>query len=874
MKRVCLALVVLFSTMLPLTWQPATVRAAPTNSVFGFNSHIASRYPVYSALQEPAAVVNNLSAGWVREDVQWSRVEERPGRFDWSWHDTVFDAHRRNGVNIIGVIGPSVGWATPEPSDDPNGVSFYPPNPDQYTAFAKAVATHYKGRVQAWEIWNEPENALYWKPAPDPAAYAQMLIKASAAIKSVDPNVTVLSGGVVPFDPSFLHGIAAHDAWGAFDALSVHPYVDPYTPETAQIDVVGIKNVQTLASRYGRKPIWVTEFGWTTGPCERDPEGRTDDEEQANYLVRGAAMLRGAGAERVLWYNFKDQAQPCYGLVRGGSGPTDYTTLKPAAIALKVLSEQVGGGAPLGAQDVMPRQSVLSFDDASGWGAPFPVGKPAIAPTTAQVHGGAAAAQITYQFTSGDNDYVAFPRSADTPLPMHTTRLGLWVYGDGSGHMLQIRVMDEQNEVLQFRLGYVGTPGWQFLSTSLTGEVELGNRITGGNGQLDGALRLKELIVDDDPNTATGTGTIYIDDLTAFQGGEIYAQRFQAGGDVVDVLWSPTGSSVQLASASGSATVTERNGQSRIVNANGGILNLNVGPGPIYVRYVPASAPAPQPQPAPAPIAAPAAFDGRYADPGFLQVWQRTDKAVADGRLTQPRTWLWGPQPSTASHREPYADSPSGTRLVQYFDKSRMELNNPANGRVTNGLLVVEMLTGKLQIGDAAFADSSPAEQAVAGDPTEVNPNGPTYASFRSVAFPVNPAKAPNRSGQQVTAVLRRDGTVSDDPQLTRYGVSVAAYDDTLGHNVPRVFTDFFAQRGVIYEGGFKQGQVVDAIFAVGLPVSEPYWAKVKVGGVEQDVLMQAFQRRVLTYTPSNPAGFQVEMGNVGQHYLRWRYGK
>jgi len=45
------------------------------------------------------------------------------------------------------------------------------------------------------------------------------------------------------------------------------------------------------------------------------------------------------------------------------------------------------------------------------------------------------------------------------------------------------------------------------------------------------------------------------------------------------------------------------------------------------------------------------------------------------------------------------------------------------------------------------------------------------------------------------------------------------------------------------------------------------------VGGVERDVLVQVFERRVLSYTPSNPASFQVEMGNVGQHYYAWRYG-
>jgi hypothetical protein len=49
---------------------------------------------------------------------------------------------------------------------------------------------------------------------------------------------------------------------------------------------------------------------------------------------------------------------------------------------------------------------------------------------------------------------------------------------------------------------------------------------------------------------------------------------------------------------------------------------------------------------------------------------------------------------------------------------------------------------------------------------------------------------------------------------------------------------------------------------------------RVRVGGVERDVLVQAYQRRVLTYTPNNPVGWQVEMGNVGRHYYQWRYNE
>ena len=62
------------------------------------------------------------------------------------------------------------------------------------------------------------------------------------------------------------------------------------------------------------------------------------------------------------------------------------------------------------------------------------------------------------------------------------------------------------------------------------------------------------------------------------------------------------------------------------------------------------------------------------------------------------------------------------------------------------------------------------------------------------------------------------------------------------------------------------------ATYVLGLPVTEPYWIRAIVSGVERDVLLQLFERRVLTYTPSNPTGSKVEMGNVGQHYFRWRH--
>src|SRR5436853_2940757 len=82
-----------------------------------------------------------------------------------------------------------------------------------------------------------------------------------------------------------------------------------------------------------------------------------------------------------------------------------------------------------------------------------------------------------------------------------------------------------------------------------------------------------------------------------------------------------------------------------------------------------------------------------FAHPAFKRVWDRTDSLVASGQVS--RTWFWGPEPRAAA-QEQYVDAPgaTGTRLVQYFDKSRMEINDPNADQstpwfVTNGLLTI-----------------------------------------------------------------------------------------------------------------------------------------------------------------------------------------
>ena len=125
-----------------------------------------------------------------------------------------------------------------------------------------------------------------------------------------------------------------------------------------------------------------------------------------------------------------------------------------------------------------------------------------------------------------------------------------------------------------------------------------------------------------------------------------------------------------------------------------------------------------------------------------------------------------------------------------------------------------------------------------------------------------------------------------------------------LGHNIPDVFWDFMNQRGPVQvssprgttsagaqgEGGepaegsgssavmqtvpIAEDTILDWEVDLGYPITEPYWTNVKIRGASKWVLVQAFQRRVLTYVADNPPGWQVEMGNVGRHYYDWRYNQ
>ncbi len=135
-----------------------------------------------------------------------------------------------------------------------------------------------------------------------------------------------------------------------------------------------------------------------------------------------------------------------------------------------------------------------------------------------------------------------------------------------------------------------------------------------------------------------------------------------------------------------------------------------------------------------------------FADPAFAAQW-RAGEAIAPN--------FWGPlSTATGGVQEAYREATGGMRLVQYFDKGRMELTN---GVVTNGLLAKEIITGKMQTGNESYEDRPAPTIPIAGNAD--NP-GPTYAALGGHASSLLRA-TPAQIGTRVTATVAADGTVA-----------------------------------------------------------------------------------------------------------------
>jgi hypothetical protein len=242
-----------------------------------------------------------------------------------------------------------------------------------------------------------------------------------------------------------------------------------------------------------------------------------------------------------------------------------------------------------------------------------------------------------------------------------------------------------------------------------------------------------------------------------------------------------------------------------------------------------------------------------FANPLFEQLW--TEQTAAAGRLD-----LWGSEP-LLWRVEPYADAPDGRRVVQYFDRGRMEMTPTPNGGtdVTQGLLALEITTGEIRLGSKLLQYQAPPTTSI--DSGTPDSSVATYAGLSQVVQ--KPADDRSASHATIDSWIDAAGAVTSAPPPAPAWAS--QYVASTAHNLPDVFTSYFDRNP------FGRSSWVEAL---GYPISEPYWTTYRRDGQPLPSLVQVFERRILVYTPSLPSDQQITLANVGRHYYRWRYGE
>jgi Cellulase (glycosyl hydrolase family 5) len=227
--------------------------------------------------------------------------------YDWSGYDSLIDDAAQHGIRVqLDLSGPAPAWAT---GNHKQGVVH--PNAKLFGEFVAEAARHFKGRVDRYSVWNEPNYVGWLAPRRrEPSLYRALYIQAYNAIKKVDPSAQVLIGETAPYSEKgraiapleFLRGVTCRTAIYApakrcaplrADGYAHHPYEFANPPQAPYpgADNVTVGTLGRLTSALDRlaqshalmtpqgKPldVYLTEFGYfATGPVAVSPPKRAD----------------------------------------------------------------------------------------------------------------------------------------------------------------------------------------------------------------------------------------------------------------------------------------------------------------------------------------------------------------------------------------------------------------------------------------------------------------------------------------------------------------------------------------------------------------------------------------------------------------------
>nr|WP_231126734.1 glycosyl hydrolase [Motilibacter aurantiacus] len=252
---------------------------------------------------------------------RWNEVSPARGTWNFTALDTAVNTANRYGASPLVVLGATPAWASSKATSQDVyglGAAAMPRSVTYWREYVTEVAQRYKGRVRAYQIWNEPNLSTFWTGTV--AQMVQLTREARTIIKRVDPTATVVSPGFSlrnPSDQAYFRTFLQAGGARYSDVIGLHPYPAPTAGPEGSLALINTAKAAMATSRVS-KPIWNTEINYGAQLNNAGAPRTYNDANAASYVARTLLLNAANGVSRVYWYAWDTKGYMGIDLSRNG----------------------------------------------------------------------------------------------------------------------------------------------------------------------------------------------------------------------------------------------------------------------------------------------------------------------------------------------------------------------------------------------------------------------------------------------------------------------------------------------------------------------------------------------------------------------------
>jgi hypothetical protein len=239
---------------------------------------------------------------------KWAELEPEEGQFRF-YDDAVSGAHEA-GLAILGMLDGVPYWLSSGERKRGYWSRWHIPDRadtlDKWDEYCRRAISHYRGRIDHWEIWNEPWGRWWVSSGGKPEMYVEFMRRAFQIKQEIHPDAQILGVSTYRGNAKWTADALAGGS-AIFDAFSYHEYNngllgDPTTANSVAVSTANWRKL--LAESDGERPIWNTEGGSEQiGSFYQPSAGGIPYSLQPAYIVRYDLCCMAAGVERFFLYS-------------------------------------------------------------------------------------------------------------------------------------------------------------------------------------------------------------------------------------------------------------------------------------------------------------------------------------------------------------------------------------------------------------------------------------------------------------------------------------------------------------------------------------------------------------------------------------------